>query len=123
MSLDNINQALIQVAKEMEINISEYTIFADSVNSQHHWFVGSLDDFSLVEFGEKMDKKLCELNDDYQYVRKYNLKSPIFDQLSPKTFYDFLDSIGKMGAQNKMPRVLNQAQSERWLAFLKNTKA
>jgi hypothetical protein len=38
--------------------------------------------------------------------------------MSPKRFYDFLGAIGKMGAQNKMPRVLNKTQAERWLDFI-----
>jgi hypothetical protein len=118
LSLDNINQALMLVSKEMQINVSEYTILADSDKSQHHWFIGSLDDFSVEEFSQNIDKKLCELNDDYQYVRKYNLNTPTFTKMSPKRFYDFLGAIGKMGAQNKMPRVLNKTQAERWLNFI-----
>jgi phenylacetate-coenzyme A ligase PaaK-like adenylate-forming protein len=118
LSLDNINQALMLVSKEMQINVSEYTILADSDKSQHHWFIGSLDDFTVEEFSQNIDKKLCELNDDYQYVRKYNLNTPTFTKMSPKRFYDFLGAIGKMGAQNKMPRVLNKTQAERWLDFI-----
>ena len=118
LSLDNINQALMLVSKEMQINVSEYTILADSDKSQHHWFIGSLDDFTVEEFSQNIDKKLCELNDDYQYVRKYNLNTPAFTKMSPKRFYDFLGAIGKMGAQNKMPRVLNKTQAERWLDFI-----
>jgi phenylacetate-coenzyme A ligase PaaK-like adenylate-forming protein len=118
LSLDNINQALITVSKEMKIGISEYTIFADSQNSQHNWFIGSQDSFDESLFTKRMDKKLSELNDDYAYVRKYNLQIPKFTILPTQKFYDFMESIGKIGAQNKMPRVLNKAQSEKWLKFL-----
>jgi hypothetical protein len=56
-------------------------------------------------------------------VRKYNLETPKFTFLSPEKFYDFLESLGKIGAQNKMPRVLNKVQSEKWLDFLSETSS
>lgn len=122
LSLDNINQALMSVSKELNIGISEYTIYADSLNSQHRWFVGSQNSIDEKVFAKRMDEKLSELNDDYAYVRKYNLAMPCFQFLPTQKFYDFLESIGKLGAQNKMPRVLNKAQSEKWLNFIKNVK-
>ena len=42
---------------------------------------------------------------------------------NPEKFYDFLESLGKIGAQNKMPRVLNKVQSEKWLDFLSETSS
>jgi hypothetical protein len=120
LSLDNINQALMSVSKEFNIGISEYTIYADSLNSQHKWFVGSQNLIDEKVFAMRMDEKLSELNDDYAHVRKYNLAMPCFQFLPTQKFYDFLESIGKLGAQNKMPRVLNKAQSEKWLNFIKN---
>jgi phenylacetate-coenzyme A ligase PaaK-like adenylate-forming protein len=121
LSLDNINQALLSVSKDLKIGISEYTIFADSNNCQHNWFIGSQNECDQELFAKRMEEKLCELNDDYAYVRKYNLQPPIFKFLPATKFYDFLESLGKIGAQNKMPRVLNKEQSERWLQFLKET--
>jgi hypothetical protein len=123
LSLDNINQALLSVSRELKIGISEYTIYADSKNSQHNWYIGSQASVDEKLFAELMDKKLSELNDDYAYVRKYNLETPKFTFLSPEKFYDFLESLGKIGAQNKMPRVLNKVQSEKWLDFLSETSS
>jgi hypothetical protein len=37
---------------------------------------------------------------------------PKFEILKPDLFYGFLESLGKIGAQNKMPRVLNKMQAE-----------
>jgi hypothetical protein len=58
------------------------------------------------------------INDDYAYVRKYNLGTPTFQIIPTHLFYGFLESLGKLGAQNKMPRVLNQEQAKKWLEFL-----
>jgi phenylacetate-coenzyme A ligase PaaK-like adenylate-forming protein len=121
LSLDNINQALLSISKKLKIGISEYTIYADSKNSQHNWFIGCQSSVDEQLFAELMDKKLSELNDDYAYVRKYNLDAPKFTFLPAQKFYDFLESQDKMGAQNKMPRVLNKVQAEKWLNFLNET--
>ena len=118
LSLDNINQALLAVSKEMKVGISEYTIYADAENSQHQWYIGYQNACDQELFAKLMDEKLSALNDDYAYVRKYNLQTPCFNFLPAQKFYDFLESLGKIGAQNKMPRVLNKVQSEKWIRFL-----
>jgi hypothetical protein len=118
LSLDNINQALLAVSKEMKVGISEYTIYADAKNSQHQWYIGYQNECDQELFAKLMDEKLSALNDDYAYVRKYNLQTPCFNFLPAQKFYDFLESLGKIGAQNKMPRVLNKVQSEKWIRFL-----
>jgi hypothetical protein len=52
-------------------------------------------------------------------VRKYSLNEPVFKVVPVNTFYEFLASIGKAGSQNKMPRVMNQQQTNQWILFLK----
>jgi hypothetical protein len=107
----------------MKINISEFTIYADSDNDQHCWYIGSSDSIDKDDFSKRVDQKLCELNDDYLYVRTYNLKFPKIELLPPDLFYRFLESLGKIGAQNKMPRVLNKMQAERWKDFINATSS
>jgi len=118
LSLDNINQALMNVSHSEGVKISEYTLFADEEKQLHHWFVGSDVPFDSDQIIEKMDKELCLVNDDYAYVRKYNLGKPTLTIVPTETFYGFLESLGKLGAQNKMPRVLNKDQAEKWLTFI-----
>jgi hypothetical protein len=67
---------------------------------------------------EELDKELSLLNDDYAYVRKYNLGKPILTVVPIDTFYGFLESLGKLGAQNKMPRVLNKEQTVKWTQYI-----
>jgi len=118
LSLDNINQALMNVAFSQGVAISEYTLFADEDKQLHHWFVGSDVPFDSDQIMEEMDKELCIINDDYAYVRKYNLGKPTLTIVPTSTFYGFLESLGKLGAQNKMPRVLNKNQAEKWIEFV-----
>lgn len=118
LSLDNINQALMKVAHEKNLYFSEYTLFADEEQQNHHWFIGSDVAIETSSFLEDLDVELSKLNDDYAYVRKYNLGNPTLTVIPTEHFYGFLESLGKLGAQNKMPRVLNKSQAEKWLKYL-----
>ena len=77
-----------------------------------------LDKIKEVQLINEIDKELSLLNDDYAYVRNYNLGKPSLTIVPTSTFYGYLESLGKLGAQNKMPRVLNKTQAEKWLAFI-----
>jgi len=43
---------------------------------------------------------------------------PSLQLLPTSVFYAYLESIGKLGAQNKMPRVMNKEQATQWQHFL-----
>lgn len=120
LSLDNINQALILLSNEMDVHVDEFTIFADQDEQRHIWYLGITKNVDNQEIMNFIDSKLCELNDDYAYVRKYNLQTPVVHFVEPSLFYDFLASLGKTGGQNKMPRVLNKDQSVLWGEFVKS---
>lgn len=120
LSLDNINQAIRLVTNEKGLEISEFCIYPEKNDLRHHWFLGVEGDCDGVEIMSMIDKKLCELNDDYAGVRKYTLKDPVVKVLKPEDFYGFMRSIGKAGSQNKFPRVMNEYQSEKWLIYLKD---
>jgi hypothetical protein len=118
LSLDNINQALLSLNEELAISVDEFTIYADEIDQRHIWYLGVNQIADKEQIMQFIDSKLCKLNDDYAYVRKYNLKEPIIHLVSPTLFYDFLASLGKTGGQNKMPRVLNKEQSKLWNEFV-----
>lgn len=118
LSLDNINQALVRVSKAHQLSVSEYTIHADEENLKHCWYIGCNDTLVNKDLMREIDAALQEINDDYAYVRKHNMPIPSLKILPTEVFYSFLESIGKLGAQNKMPRVMNKKQAERWNAYL-----
>ncbi len=121
LSLENINEAIINLSKKEKIDIIEFTIFADEINQCHHWFISSNEPINS-EVSEKMDKELCSLNDDYASARKYTLGAPKISVLNKSVFYGFLNSMGKQGGQNKFPRVLNKTQAKKWLKFIGTSK-
>jgi hypothetical protein len=119
LSLDNINQALTRLNTPNRLIEPEFTIFVDKEQQLHHWFVELVDDNEdRGELIKKIDRELSLLNDDYYSARKYNLKDPILTCIPKGTIYAYMKSLEKLGAQNKMPRVLNDAQATRWFDFL-----
>lgn len=118
LSLDNINQAFSEVTKELALNSVEFTIAANSEELQHHWFIGADTQVNAKELIEKIDNRIRELNDDYHCSRKINLKDPKITLVPTNKFYDFMELQGRLGSQNKFPRVMNQDQKSKWLEFL-----
>lgn len=119
LSLDNINEAINAISIKENIEISEFCIYADNDPLRHAWFIGTPDLLEPEKIMQQIDQELCLLNDDYAAVRKFNLKDPTLLVVEPETFYQYMESIGKAGSQNKVPRVMNTHQSELWKDFLK----
>jgi len=118
LSLDNIYQALLSLSDSFQISISEFTIYADIENQCHHWYIGIDEEVNQIELLRNLDKNLSNSNDDYAYVRKYNLNTPIISIIKTSKFHEFLASQGKKGSQNKMARVLNEQQKADWITFI-----
>lgn len=118
LTLDNLNQAIKETCQELNLPHLDYTIVSQEDEQYHHWFMEKQVGIDPEKFIELIDRKLCILNDDYQYVRKYALKPPILTYLQSESFYEYMKSQNKLGAQNKMPRVLNSEQKELWKIFI-----
>jgi hypothetical protein len=120
LSLGNINDAILSAGEYFNEVFSEFCLYADGTDLRHHWFIGSNKEINAEELMAKIDELIIANNDDYASSRKYNLKTPILTILPTDVFYGFMKSIGKVGAQNKFPRVLNEGQTEKWLQYLKS---
>lgn len=117
LSLDNINSAVHHASVQLGVEIPEFSLFADTDNQRHIWYIGTNDEVNKLDLMHKIDIRLCELNDDYASVRKYSLNTPEIYSVPVNRFYAFLDAIGKSGSQNKFPRVMNDTQSKQWIDF------
>jgi phenylacetate-coenzyme A ligase PaaK-like adenylate-forming protein len=119
LSLDNINQALTRINVPHRLIEPEFTIFVNKEQQLHHWFIEPVDPHvSPEELMQVIDRELSSLNDDYYSARKYNLKDPKITCLPKGSIYRYMKSLEKIGAQNKMPRVLNDEQAQVWFEFL-----
>ncbi len=125
LSVDNMNKAIELVANDYNIAIPEFTVAGIPHGSlfAHHWFIG-IDDGQVdaAALREKIDQHLRELNDDYAVERSAALKEVLVDVFPVKVFYDYLETKGKVGGQNKFPRVMKNAQLEDWKLYLESRK-
>jgi hypothetical protein len=115
-----MNKAIELVSNEFNINIPEFAVAGIPYESlfAHHWFIGTDDNVDQKLLRDKLDEHLKKLNDDYAVERSAALKEILVDVIPIKTFYDWMESKGKVGGQNKFPRVMKKAQLEDWKKFL-----
>jgi hypothetical protein len=120
LSVENMNKALELTCEELNITAQEFTVagIPHGTLFAHHWYIGSDDKVDKKVVRDKIDKHLKMLNDDYAVERSAALKEIYVDILPIKTFYDWMQAKGKIGGQNKFPRVMKGAQLEDWKSFL-----
>ncbi len=121
LSVDNMNKAVELVSNELNIDIKEFAVAGIPHGSlfAHHWFIGTDNKVDVKLLRERLDYFLKQLNDDYAVERSAALKDVNVDVVPVSTFYAWMESKGKVGGQNKFPRVLKPAQLEDWESFLK----
>jgi hypothetical protein len=121
LSVDNMNQAVEQVSRDLNISIPEYTVagMPDGNFFAHQWYVACDDPVESNVLRNKIDQKLRELNDDYAVERDSALKQVRLQKLPESIFLQFLENKGKVGGQHKFPRVLKGRMYEDWVKYLK----
>jgi hypothetical protein len=120
LSVENMNKAIELTAEELGIRVKEFTVAgvrADSLFA-HHWYIGTDDEVDPEQLRDKIDSHLKLLNDDYIVERRHALKEVIVTVLPSKAFYGWMEKKGKMGGQNKFPRVLKKNLVGEWEVFL-----
>lgn len=126
LSVDNMNQAIESIAKEFNLIIDEYTLIGIPYEGffAHEWYIGVKEEISNpIQIKEKLDFALKILNDDYRVERMAALKEIIVNFIPNKVFIDYLESKGKIGSQNKFPRVIKDEEAKRWKDFVdQNTR-
>ncbi len=110
---EEVEQALMGVAKEYGVNVIEFTV-APQVNPPnglpyHEWFVEfGNEPGDLKAFALSVDQALQNKNIYYFDLIKGNILQPLVIQsLKKDTFINYMKSQGKLGGQNKVPRLAN----------------
>lgn len=110
---EEVEQALMKAANEESLNIIEFTV-APMVHqgkgkSYHEWFIefeNVPDDMNA--FIEKVDNNLRTKNVYYDDLITGNILEKLKVTVVRKNgFIDYMKSIGKLGGQNKLPRLSN----------------
>ncbi|UTW64486.1 GH3 auxin-responsive promoter family protein [bacterium SCSIO 12741] len=112
---ENAEKALAVACKDTGSTISEYTAapYFDGVEHSggHEWIIEfSQAPSNLATFTQRLDEELKKVNSDYEAKRykDMNMKLPRVTAVEPGTFYAWLKSKGKLGGQNKVPRLSNK---------------
>jgi hypothetical protein len=112
--IDNAEKALATACEKSSATVTDYTAapvyFNDNSNAAHEWLIEfETPPQSLDYFTEILDNALKALNSDYEAKRYHNmiLQQPLVKQLPAGTFYRWLKERGKLGGQNKVPRLSN----------------
>lgn len=112
--LENAEKALMNACKATGAIIKEYTAgpsyMSNNSKGAHEWMIefenppDNLDRFTQV-----LDATLQSVNSDYEAKRYKNLTLllPKVISLNPGTFYRWMEKRGKLGGQNKIPRLAN----------------
>jgi hypothetical protein len=120
LSVDNMNKAIELVSDELNIDIKEFTVAGIPHDTlfAHKWYIGTDDTVDAEVLRNKIDEKLCVLNDDYRVERSAALKDVYVKLLPAESFYKWLKMKGKEGGQNKFPRVMKKALYTEWEEFI-----
>ncbi len=112
--IDNAEKALASACKKTKAIINEYTAapiyFNKNENAAHEWLIEFETQPTDLEFFTKtLDNSLKSLNSDYEAKRYHDmiLRKPIVNILPKGTFYNWMKKQGKLGGQNKVPRLAN----------------
>lgn len=124
LSVDNMNMGIRMVAEEMKVHVNEFTVAGEAWEDsfRHHWYIGIDRAIDSELFKKKLDEALCQLNDDYATERKHALKDLVLETYPNDVFLKFMEKKGKIGGQNKFPRVIKNTLYEEWKNFLSNEK-
>lgn len=111
---EEVEQALMGVAAEEGVDVIEFTVApqvapADGTLPYHEWFIEfGKEPKDLAAFALKVDKALQQKNIYYFDLIEGNILRPlIVRRLKKDTFINYMRSQGKLGGQNKVPRLSN----------------
>lgn len=111
---EEVEHALLKTAKEENINITEFTVApyissTSDIKSYHEWFIEfeNLPE-NMASFIDKVDQNLRQKNVYYDDLVGGNILDKLHISVIRKNgFIDYMKSIGKLGGQNKVPRLSN----------------
>lgn len=111
---EEVETAMKTVAEAEGIGVIEFTV-APQVNPSnneapyHEWFVEFVEQpNNLKAFAQKIDDLVVEQNVYYRDLIEGNMLQPLIIRVVPKDgFRNYMKSKGKLGGQNKVPRLSN----------------
>ena len=116
--MDNAENGLDYACKLTGAEVSEYTaapVYMDSkAKCRHQWLIEfAKEPADINQFATILDKKLQELNSDYEAKRFHDVTLQHLEVVKARTglFNDWLKAKGKLGGQHKIPRLSNSRKN------------
>jgi hypothetical protein len=118
---EEIEDGVSTAAKALRLEVIDYTVGPVFPKSEgelggHIYIVefasGMPSEQQLSEFSTLLDRRLCERNEDYESHRSggFGLHAPRVLPVQPGLFAAWMKSRGKLGGQNKVPRVITKTE-------------
>jgi hypothetical protein len=110
---EEVEYSMLKAAQEENIHITEFTVapFVSSTDgkSYHEWFVEFENKpVDIQSFAMKLDQNLRRKNVYYDDLIGGNILTPLkITPVRKHGFIDYMKSVGKLGGQNKVPRLSN----------------
>jgi len=110
---EEVEQALMKTANEEKIHITEFTVapVVEDIDgkSYHEWFIEFENKpADMTAFINKLDIQMRGKNIYYDDLVSGNILQPLkITPVRKNGFIDYMKSIGKLGGQNKVPRLSN----------------
>ena len=114
---EEIEESVAHAAAAIGAEVSDYCVSARFPESQGergcHRFMIEFSDTPNVgqieAFAQALDRALAATNDDYRVHRAqgFGLDPPLVEAFAPGTFAAWMKSRGKLGGQNKVPRIID----------------
>jgi len=121
---EEVEYSLLKAAEEEKIHITEFTvapyISEGEGKSYHEWFIEFENlPHNLDSLANKIEENLRKKNVYYDDLIRGNILRPLkITPVQKNGFIDYMKSIGKLGGQNKIPRLSNDRKLadglERW---------
>ncbi len=113
---EEVENALLQASQEMGVEVTEFTVAPmiqqGAGKSYHEWFVEFENEPSdMRTFIEKIEHNLRNKNVYYDDLISGNILQTLqLRRVRKNGFIDYMRSVGKLGGQNKVPRLSNDRQ-------------
>lgn len=115
--IENADMAITRACELSGLVVKDYTaapLYMEGKNKGGHEWIVECNGYTDKEevFSKTLDETLCNLNSDYQAKRKGDmaLNPPKIHFVNEGTFYNWMEKRGKLGGQNKVPRLSNNRE-------------
>ena len=108
-----VEHALLSALKSTNISVSEFTVAPQTTPEfglpHHEWFIEfETPPLDIKSFSHELDVAMQKQNSYYKDLIQGNVLRPLVVTLVPKLgFQKYMKTIGKLGGQNKTPRLSN----------------